>query len=389
MTKLDNLTRTKEGEGSGIVGALLMGLTFTLTSFTCTSPFEELQEMIELGQKFYQKQKNLTNQIESKQAKGIPEDIQAIVEKATKEDWKSRYSSVKEFITDIERYRKNMRVSARSYNLSQIFWKWMKRNQRKVHLGLSFMVLLLVFCGYLKYQKHQEFQKNINEAKIAKILGEEQESEEAKLKHFLKGMHSINTALLMAPEHTEVNQIKLALSQSLVKSACITKNFQFASYFIKEVEQLKAIEQPEKKKLRKELDTAQTQLLREHQKRLDYWMFALKDPLPGMREDAILEISKMQEIEILNKLAEEIKKGTEYFLTDEKRDSKVNEYYEIMALALGSLENSEAGEILWECLSILAFQILRFEEALRPNADVQYMVTLVQALANSKTPRFS
>ena len=39
LTKLDNLTRSKEGEGSGIVGALLMGLTFSLTSFTCTSPF--------------------------------------------------------------------------------------------------------------------------------------------------------------------------------------------------------------------------------------------------------------------------------------------------------------------------------------------------------------
>ncbi|CAN5502922.1 thioredoxin family protein [soil metagenome] len=39
LTKLDNLTRSKEGEGSGIIGVLLMGLTFTLTSFTCTSPF--------------------------------------------------------------------------------------------------------------------------------------------------------------------------------------------------------------------------------------------------------------------------------------------------------------------------------------------------------------
>ncbi|HMS09310.1 MAG TPA: cytochrome c biogenesis protein CcdA, partial [Pyrinomonadaceae bacterium] len=39
LTKLDNLTRSTEGEGSGIIGALLMGLTFTLTSFTCTSPF--------------------------------------------------------------------------------------------------------------------------------------------------------------------------------------------------------------------------------------------------------------------------------------------------------------------------------------------------------------
>ncbi len=39
LTSLDGLTRSKEGEGSGVVGALLMGLTFTLTSFTCTSPF--------------------------------------------------------------------------------------------------------------------------------------------------------------------------------------------------------------------------------------------------------------------------------------------------------------------------------------------------------------
>ncbi|MGI9055955.1 MAG: protein-disulfide reductase DsbD family protein [Pyrinomonadaceae bacterium] len=39
LTKLDNITRSKEGEGGGIIGALFMGLTFTLTSFTCTSPF--------------------------------------------------------------------------------------------------------------------------------------------------------------------------------------------------------------------------------------------------------------------------------------------------------------------------------------------------------------
>jgi thiol:disulfide interchange protein DsbD len=39
LTRLDSLTRSHEGEGSGVIGALLMGLTFTLTSFTCTSPF--------------------------------------------------------------------------------------------------------------------------------------------------------------------------------------------------------------------------------------------------------------------------------------------------------------------------------------------------------------
>ena len=39
LTRLDSMTRSHEGEGSGVIGALLMGLTFTLTSFTCTSPF--------------------------------------------------------------------------------------------------------------------------------------------------------------------------------------------------------------------------------------------------------------------------------------------------------------------------------------------------------------
>src|SRR4029077_13618970 len=39
LTRLDSMTRSNEGGGSGVVGALLMGLTFTRTSFTCTSPF--------------------------------------------------------------------------------------------------------------------------------------------------------------------------------------------------------------------------------------------------------------------------------------------------------------------------------------------------------------
>jgi thiol:disulfide interchange protein len=37
MDKLNSITRNKEG--NQVVGALLMGFTFTLTSFTCTSPF--------------------------------------------------------------------------------------------------------------------------------------------------------------------------------------------------------------------------------------------------------------------------------------------------------------------------------------------------------------
>jgi len=41
LTALDNVVRREgaAGHGVGVLGALLMGLTFTLTSFTCTAPF--------------------------------------------------------------------------------------------------------------------------------------------------------------------------------------------------------------------------------------------------------------------------------------------------------------------------------------------------------------
>jgi thiol:disulfide interchange protein len=41
LTTLDNAVRRQgaAGQGAGVLGALLMGLTFTLTSFTCTAPF--------------------------------------------------------------------------------------------------------------------------------------------------------------------------------------------------------------------------------------------------------------------------------------------------------------------------------------------------------------
>jgi len=39
LTALDSAARDKESSGSHVAGAMLMGLTFALTSFTCTAPF--------------------------------------------------------------------------------------------------------------------------------------------------------------------------------------------------------------------------------------------------------------------------------------------------------------------------------------------------------------
>ena len=39
LTALDSAARVRESAGSHVIGAMLMGLTFALTSFTCTAPF--------------------------------------------------------------------------------------------------------------------------------------------------------------------------------------------------------------------------------------------------------------------------------------------------------------------------------------------------------------
>ncbi|MEK7486055.1 MAG: hypothetical protein AABZ60_17165, partial [Planctomycetota bacterium] len=286
-------------------------------------------------------------------------------------------------------YQKNMRVSARKYNISQLFLKWAKRNQKKVIMGVIFLAIFLGFWSYLRYQEKKEFELNLKQAKEEKALGEQEENREKKMDHLLKGLYAIDTALLMSPKHSEVAKVKLELSQSLVKSACATRDYQFAYYFVRGIERLEKIDGREKVMLKEEVDLAKTQILREHKKRLEYWKFALKQPLPGMRDDAILEISKMEEPEILEAVTQEVKEGTEYFLKSKERTSKQNEYYEMMVVALGSLENSKVGALLCESLELMAQQLLRFKEGNRPDMDVQYMVSLAQALSNAKATGFS
>lgn len=357
--------------------------------FTYTSPMQEFKDILQQKQNIFVKQKNNEAQKSVTKKEELPEDIQAIIKKATQENWHQRYPSVKEFILDIERYRKNMRVSVRNYSVSQVLWKWIKRNQIAVSILMIVLSIFLSFWGYLKYEEQKEFEAHIEKAKQEKAMGATETRHEEKMEHYFNGLHSINSALLVDPKHSEVAKIKFELSQSLIKSACETRDFQFASYFVRGVESLDSLDLQTKVKLKEEVESAKTQSLRDHQKRLRYWMSALKDPQEGMRNEAILEISKMEEPEILDELAKEVKAGTQYFLASTERTPKKDEYYEVMALVLGAIGNPKAGAILWDSLDTIGQKMLHFKEGNRPYADVAYMVTLAQALSNSKSVDFA
>ena len=60
-----------------------------------------------------------------------------------------------------------------------------------------------------------------------------------------------------------------------------------------------------------------------------------------MHQDAIFEISRLDEPVILKRLLQILEEGTQYFLQDKKRTEEENRYYPTMVKALGRLKDSE------------------------------------------------
>ncbi|MEK7485280.1 MAG: protein kinase, partial [Planctomycetota bacterium] len=87
----------------------------------------------------------------------IPQDIQAIIDKATHENWYKRYRSVQNLMDDIERYQNHLRISTRKYNLLELIWKWSKRNTRLLTIGTIFFLasvsIIIYKTGWDQIQK--------------------------------------------------------------------------------------------------------------------------------------------------------------------------------------------------------------------------------------------
>lgn len=130
----------------------------------------------------------------------------------------------------------------------------------------------------------------------------------------------------------------------------------------------------------------------QHQKQLENWIHKFKSPIIETAEiqDAIFEICRMGEEEIFLKLSAFVVEGTEYFLIDKYLHNNLtqNEFYFAMTTAFGRMENPKAGLVLITQLERMTEVISSYSQKSASPLEIRYMITLSEALANSKAIGF-
>ncbi|MEK7485294.1 MAG: protein kinase, partial [Planctomycetota bacterium] len=371
--------------------------------FTCFSPTEEFQEVLH----FYENRKqNISGENpEKKWETTIPFDIQAIIRKACADKIEERYASVETLLDDLERYQKNIQISARFYTVREILWKWTQRNWKPLLLAIFLLMTGSTFFFYQHWLKQREEQKRIvlfkkeTEEKWTRAIQEADQEEaysleilergnyesERKVIHLLNALNHLNRALQIQPQHPLSEKKKLTLGKLLMQLCYKTRDYKLANYVAKELGQLSILTLEEKKSLLQEVEEERTRITKEHLQRFKKWeqKFREGEALEGDAEDAIFDISKMQEEEILMELFSILDESKKYFFKKKDRHNKKEEFFKVMIIALGRLENPKAGRKLLDTLIQMSQRMVPIPISKRPIAETDYLITLAQALGYS------
>lgn len=353
--------------------------------FTYTSPDEEFRTRV-FGE--YSPEYILLK-------KKLPPDVEAIVGKATQEDYLERYSTVKELKEDLERYLSNALVKAREYTIWEKCGKWLKRH--KLLVSLSLLILIVLFSGIFLFQqelenerkkvqqqKAQEFQKLYQDAleseqKAAQITSSHKLDQEQKMRHLMRSLESLNKASMLSIENSRFRQTKIKIGKKLIELACQIGEYKFAAYVANDIQMLQSFVKEE-----------QERTLKTYHAKLSAWEKHLKEPeIPQWsKEEALLDIAKMQDEEIFKRLIAYVEEGTQYFL-EKKSPTEKNEalerFYIIMAEALGSFRDSKARKPLLKALEEISLQQSKITEGKRALNEHQYMLALSKSLLLSES----
>jgi tetratricopeptide (TPR) repeat protein/tRNA A-37 threonylcarbamoyl transferase component Bud32 len=371
--------------------------------FVLLSPMEEFEQQIEentVKRKLTKRKRELQKKSPEK---NIPKEIKAIIEKATKTEPIERYESVKELSQDLESYQKHLRVSVKEYSSLELVLKWIQRYKQQIRLvGVPIIVLLITIFGYSEWKQRKEIQQNVEEAKerekeaneIRDDLGKEKLS--TKIGKLLLAQNFLNVALFVNPKNREVQEMKWNLGKKLVETCYLTEDYNLATFMAKEMETLSFPKKEDKDKLLGQVNEERDKTLKDHLTKFDELEDRFRNKNleygQGERDDAIFEISKMPEKEIFDKLIGILKEATEYFQLDQtKQDIKTNEFYTMMVMALGRLENPEAGPHLIESLESIKnkLSLLSNEEQKKEKRKMDFMILLAEAFANSKAFKYA
>lgn len=123
--------------------------------------------------------------------------------------------------------------------------------------------------------------------------------------------------------------------------------------------------------------------------RLTTLLEELKEPKEGLREQALLEINKMDAPEILEILQQKLNEGIQYFLSETSRTATKDQYYRTIATTLGWLENPKAGPALMHALLQMQKKVQAIPSHQRPRSDEQFMADIAQAIAHSKATGYA
>ena len=367
--------------------------------FVLMSPLEELHQRVEIS--YNKNDKNEVSkrikEYEEELNKKIPRDILAIVEKATHQTTTSRYKNAQELGKDIERYGKNNLVSAREYSALEALEKWVLRNKQKVILVAVLLLSLAGFGLHFSLAKQKERQQFFDQfytlyqaekQKAEQFKGTGRRSIENKMQLYLNAISFLDRAALAKEGDPEIEQENLNLITNIVDLSFKTKDFQLAQFVAKQLEEFETIQETTKINLQKKVATAKNAQLQLHQKRFNWWVNRLQSPqqFKEEHEEAIFEISKMQEEEIYNKLLDLLQKGIDYFLTSPYRTTLLDNFYGTMAVALGRLENSQASLPLLQSLQKLEKELTQKYQEKKPLAETRFMIKLTQAISYTRAP---
>ncbi len=312
----------------------------------------------------------------------IPFDLQWIIYKAIEEDKKKRYPAIQDFVTDIERYQKNLRVSSRKYTREELLSKWMQRNSRVIKVGSFIAIvvfLLLLYFQWLRIEDRKKtFRLACEQAREHLLAAEKTSDQNTKNSLFFSAFHQFRIALSIEPEE-KTERERDEFGRKILTEAYQNQDYALAQYIIQELRTSNFLSLEEKDALSKEMTEKQLKISREHLQKVEEWLRVLKNSRQTdlLRKEALLEICKMKEDEVFLLLKQHFEEGTQYFLSN-IRNTRRDEFYGTVALILGYLGNRKAIDSF-----VLAMEQLSTKLS-STSQDVAYLILLTQGLIHLK-----
>ncbi|MEK7486883.1 MAG: protein kinase [Planctomycetota bacterium] len=331
----------------------------------------------------------------------IPPEIQAIVNQSTR--LSNPYTNVEDLVEDIQRYLKNIPISAKDYHLLEILWKWGKRNRKFLISGLFIFVVFFICGAYFKLKEWTETQRQEEEAytkyqalkhkaqeniKEAQFL---QTSSDIRIQCYLRAITLLNQARSIKSSFAKTHYLslekeKLTISKLLLSQCLQDENYQVALYVVEEIKTLSTLSESEKREFLREVQEKKDFTLTQHRQSLDLWVERFKsenDPelqiKEGEPEDFIFEVLQMKEPEILDRLLELLNEGTDSYLQEiSKRKRHLDEFYPYLPIVLGHMKNTRAVASLRKCFQQI-YQKCYTSPTLEINR-IHYLSELVNAL---------